>query len=248
MFESLKQFFQSPAPPPEWPAISEWAQRRGLSFRRAREGAGFVVEGSFGGPGWRLEWGPSQRDYLEGHELRLRADLDLPGSLQLLLLSRALMSAMESETFERYIDDTKTQIDQSTPEEMRWLVMHPKLSLKPLPALRSHLGAVGQPSPCLARWIEGALAVAFEVALAEGGILAGGRPFVLLGARHRVMLRVAIEDPQPVQLEQAITLFEVAVAQTPQAVEGLAVSPSEWAELSGWQSRWHEDGGPESTR
>lgn len=246
MFESLKQLFQGGAPAPEWPAIRQWAQARGGSFRRAREGAGFVVEAGFEGQTWRLEWGPSQRIYLSGHELRLRMELDLPGSMQMLILSRGLMQAMESETFERYIDDTKTQIDTSTPEEMRWLVMHPKLSLKPLPALRPRVAAVGEPAPCLARWIEGPLAGALESAVTEGGLLGGDRPFVLMGARNRVMLRVALEDPQPVQLDQALALFEVAVSQTPQAVEGLGVTPSEWARASGWQSRWHDDGGPDA--
>ena len=120
MLQGLKRLFQRETPVPGWPGIERWALQRGHAYRRPRDGQGFVVEGQYEGRAWRLEWGPSQRDYLEGRELRLRMDLELPAQMQLLILSRALMKMLESETFERYTDNTKTQIDSSTPEEMRW--------------------------------------------------------------------------------------------------------------------------------
>ena len=44
---------------------------------------------------WRLEWGPSQRPYIQGQELRIRAELGLSSELQLVLMNRALQEAME---------------------------------------------------------------------------------------------------------------------------------------------------------
>lgn len=239
MFESLKQLFRRPAAAPTWVALERWAQSRGFAFRRTRDHEGFAIEGRFEDQPWRLEWGPSQRDYFPGRELRLRMELDLPGAMQLLILSHELMRSMESETFERYTDHMQTQVHVKTPEEMRWLVMHPKLGLRPLPTLRAHIGAVGQPTPCLARWLEGPLAAALEVALQDA--LSEGRAFVLMVLRGRVSLRVSLDKPTPLALTGLLALFQTAVEQTPQAVEGLAVSSSEWARASGWQSVWHDD-------
>lgn len=243
MLESLKRMFQRPPEAPAWPAVQAWADGRGRQYKRTRDGGGFVVDGSYEGRAWRLEWGESQRDYLLGYELRLRMDLELPGAMQLLLLSRALMREMESETFERYTDHLQTQIDSTTPEEMRWLVMHPKLGLKPLPELRARIGAVGMPVPALARWLEGPLARQLERTTA--GLLADDRPFVLMTSRNRVVLRLTLPEPEPAALDEAVALFEVAVAQTPAAVEGMSITPSQWASsASGWQSQWHDDRGP----
>ena len=40
---------------------------------------------------WRLEWGPPQRPYIAGHELRMRMELGLPPDLQMLLITKSLM-------------------------------------------------------------------------------------------------------------------------------------------------------------
>ncbi len=246
MFEAFKQMFRRAPESPGWPKVEAWAETRGFVYRRARDGSGFVVDGSFETRRWRLEWGPSQRSYLEGQELRVRMDFELPGQMQLLLLSRELMHAMESDTFERYTDHMQTHIDVSTPEEVRWLVLHPKLGLKPLPTLRGRIAAVGQPVPSLARWLEGPLARALERATDPfESVLSNSRPFVLMTSRNRVMLRIALPEASVSSIEQALELFVVAVSQTPQAIEGLEVSPSGWAQSGrSWQSQWHDDGGP----
>ena len=227
MLDALKRLFRRDGQaPPAWPAVVHWAAASGRAYLPARDGTGFVVEGHYEGRPWRLEWGPSQRDYLVGHELRLRMDLDLPHQLQLLVASRELMKWLEGETFERYTDHLQTHIDSSTPEEMRWLVMFPKLSLRAMPALHARLGAVGASLPALSRWIEGLLAVRLEQAL--GRLLAGERPFVLMTNRNRVMLRVELAEPAPESIDQAVALFESAVARVPNAIEGLAETSSAW--------------------
>ena len=42
---------------------------------------GFVIDGRLGATPWRLEWGPSQRPYIQGQELRLRSELGLSPDL-----------------------------------------------------------------------------------------------------------------------------------------------------------------------
>lgn len=237
MLDTLKRLFRrdGAAQPASWPEIEHWAASSGRAYRPARDGAGFVVEGRYETRPWRLEWGPSQRDYLVGHELRLRMDVELPHQLQLLVASRELMKWLEGETFERYTDQLQTHIDSSTPEEMRWLVMFPKLSLRALPALHGRVGAVGASLPALSRWIDGTLAVRLEQAGQR--LLSGDRPFVLMTSRNRIMLRVELAEPEPPTLDQAIGLFETAVSRVPNAIEGLAETSSAWPSTAA--SAWH---------
>jgi hypothetical protein len=135
MLESFKRLFAKPGNDRDYTPISEWAQRRGYGFKRVRDEDGFVIDGAFDNRPWRIEWGPPQREYIEGHELRLRMELDLPSDMQMLLLSRPLMDALERATFEEFTDDVQTQIGTKTPEEMRWLVMFPKVNLSTLKSL-----------------------------------------------------------------------------------------------------------------
>src|SRR5437868_8440653 len=98
MLDALKRLWRREGEPvPSWPEVEAWAKASGRGFRPAREGAGFVVEGQCEARAWRLEWGPSQRDYLIGHELRLRSDVELPHQLQLLIASRELVKWLETE-------------------------------------------------------------------------------------------------------------------------------------------------------
>jgi hypothetical protein len=109
-------------------SIATWAKGRSLQFRGVREGEGFVIDGQLDATAWRLEWGPSQRPYVAGNELRLRADLGLANDVQVLLLDRPLQERLEKTVFEQYVEGVQTRIDTQTPPEMRWLVMFPKLA------------------------------------------------------------------------------------------------------------------------
>ena len=93
----------------DWDGVAAWAEAASLVFKRARGGDGFAVEGSLGEDyvPWRLEWGPSKRFYFDSNELRIRAELGLPDELQMLVMSRALMRRLESETFHTLTDSLK---------------------------------------------------------------------------------------------------------------------------------------------
>ena len=211
MLESLKRFFSKPGVERDLVDVAEWAARRGHGFRRARGDAGFVVEGVLEGKPWRMEWGPPQRPYIEGHELRLRMELALTSDAQMLLLSRPLMDTLEHQTFEEFTDNVQTQIGTKTPEEMRWLVMFPKVDLGEMKSLRARFGAVASDPAVGLSWIAGPLANQLDAAM--NSFLANDPPFVLMTLRGRAYLRLQLATPDAAVIGAALDLFETAVSQ-----------------------------------
>mgnify|MGYP000858923232 CR=1 FL=1 len=215
MLDSIKRWFgATPAVNvPGWGELSPWAKQHQWALRAVREPDGFVVDGRALGTPWRLEWGPSQRSYVQGAELRLRAEVEVPRELQALVLNRALMDAMEKSMFEHYIEGVQTRIDTTTPPEMRWLVMHPKLSAAELKSLRDGWAALSSYKPWLQQWLAGSLSPALA-ALPDSA----GQALVLMIARRRLCLRMALAVPAPAALDGALRLFECALQQAQRVV------------------------------
>jgi hypothetical protein len=236
MLESFKRLFAAPVPAPAWADVAEWAQRRALGFKRAREAEGFVVDGLLDGKPWRMEWGPPQRSYIAGRELRVRMELKLPGELQMLLLSKPLMDQLERQTYDNFTENLQTQIDTGTPEEMRWLVMFPKANLNVFRVLRGHFGAVASAPATVVSWIDGPLGLHLERAL--GTLLQNDPPFVLMTLRGRVYLRTQLLDPDPASLATVLDLFETAALQARRVATQLGESGPEWPSTgsTAWQS------------
>ncbi len=218
MLESFKRMFSRRGDDHDLSEIEAWAQRRGHGFKRVRGTDGFVIDGLLEGKPWRIEWGPPQRPYIEGHELRFRMELDLPGDTQMLVLARPLMDSLERKTFEEFTDNVQTQIGTETPEEMRWLVMFPKVNLANMKALRARFGAISSVPAAGLSWIEGPLANALVQAANEW--LRDEQPFVLMTLRGRVYLRMQLGSPEPKSVAAALALFETAAAQAVRAAGG----------------------------
>ena len=249
MLESLKRLFSHPAPAADRPEVAEWARQRGLAYKRVREDEGFVIEGELNGRPLRIEWGPPQRAYIEGRELRLRMELKLPSELQMLLLSRPLLELLEKQTFERFTEGTQTQIDTSSPEEMRWLVMFPKVDLSSFRVLRSHIGAVASTPAAGLSWISGPLGHQIERAL--GGLLRNDPPFVLMTLRGRTYLRTQLIDPDPVALGSALAIFEAAVARALEVAAqhgGDSSPPADWPTSGSGSTAWQHIGPDETDK
>lgn len=194
-----------------------------------------MIEGVLEGRPWRIEWGPSQRSYIEGPELRARMELELPSDQQMLLLSAPLMDSLERKTYEQYTDNLQTQIGDATPEEMRWLVMLPKVDLSGLKGFRARFGAVSsQPAVGLA-WIEGPLA-GLLLHEAESGILQADPPLVLITLRGRTYLRLRLDRPEPETIAAAIALFETAVTRAIHAASVVTDTSAGW--IAGASSAW----------
>ena len=244
MLESFKRWVGNAPDEPDWRPVQGWAEHRGLQLKRTRDRLGFVVDAVPQGGAWRLEWGPPQRSYLLGHELRLRAELGLPAELQMLLMSRPLMEALERQTFERYTEQLQTQIDTSTPEEMRWLAMLPKVTLSAPREFRQRFGAVALIPRAAAGWIDGELAECLW--RASLGPLAGELPLVLMTLRGRLYLRLQLATPQVEAIESAVGVFESAVAQAVRIGASLGDGPDAWPSTA--TTAWQTQLQPEPTK
>jgi hypothetical protein len=230
MLDSLKKWFGESTPRRGWDALAPWAADKQYVFRGVRKSEGFVVDGHVGAMTWRLEWGPSQRGYVDGHELRLRGEVGLPADLQVLVLTRELQESMERTVFDQYVEGVQTRIDTSTPPEMRWLVMYPKLGPTELKTLRDRYAAVANHKPWLMHWIDGPLAN--ELRAAPG---TPSDPLVLMIARGRLMLRAAVAEPDPEVLDRWLLLFHTAMREARRAISEIddlsqpaSTQPSLW--------------------
>jgi hypothetical protein len=232
MLKSFKRFFSTQGIARDLSEMSDWAKRRGHTFKRARGLDGFVIDGRLEGKPWRIEWGPSHRAYIQSHELRVRMELDLPSDMQLLILSRPLMDSLERKTFEEFTDSVQTQMGDETPEEMRWLVMFPKINMNTLKELRTHFGGVASVPASGLAWLEGPLANALEQA--SNGFLREDPPFVLMTLRGRAYLRLQLLTPDPRAVAGALAVFEIAVTQA-LGITG-PVSRKSGAPISDWNS------------
>ncbi len=211
MLDGLKRLFggaaASPAPAKDWDGVAPWAQGRQFVFRGVQT-EGFVVDGRLAATPWRMEWGPSQRPYIQGHELRLRSELGLGSDLQLVVMNRALQVQMEKSVFDQYVEGVQTRIDNQTPPEMRWLVMFPKLTGSEMPLLRERYVALASIKPWLLQWLEGPMTQALTSHRVDPDV-----PLVMMIGRGRLMLRTALPEAEVPVLERWLRLFETAIRE-----------------------------------
>jgi hypothetical protein len=209
MLEALKKWFARKGKTEErWVDIQQWADTRQYVWRDVRGNHGFVIDGRHGTLPWRMEWGPSQREYVKGNELRLRAEVAVPPELQALVLNRRLQERMESEVFDHFVEDLQTRVDTRTPPEMRWLVMYTPLTGHELKELRDRWAAVSNVKQWVEAWVAGSLGTDLQALQVEPT-----HPVVLMLARSRLTLRVALQAPSVAELEPWVRLFESCVRE-----------------------------------
>jgi hypothetical protein len=243
VIKQVKSWFQARANAARWRGISDWAEERGAVFRQARDGRGFQIEQSKALPGaLRIEWGPSQRAYIEGTELRMRCELGLNQDLQLMVIARELMERLEKDVFEAYTDTLRTRVDTDTPEEMRWLVMFPKA--KPLASrrVRERFGALGVNRDLASAWVDGPLSDA--LALASQDLLPPERAFVMMSMRGNVYLRCGLASPELADIQALVKLLETACREALR-VNGRLGEGGPWPTTTSvaWQSSTPDEAG-----
>jgi hypothetical protein len=241
MLLSIKRWLSAGATDTEWGGLSSWAQHQGWDLKRVREVEGFVIDGALDGKSkqlpWRMEWGPSQRDYITGRELRMRIELQLPAELQMLVLSQPLMETLEKAAYDQFTQTAQTFIDGSAPEEMRWLSMFSKVA----PAdktLRSRFGVVASDPSWAVSWLTGALTEQLHLAAAQCS--AATLPFMLMTLRGRLYLRFAVDAPEPALAETVVRLFTVAAQNAHRVAQSFGTpSSNEWPStaISAWQAQ-----------
>ena len=232
MLEGFKRLFSgSPAAPAEgWEGVAPWAQSKQYAFRGVQN-EGFVIDGRLGATPWRLEWGPSQRPYIQGQELRIRAEMGLSSDLQVVVMNRALQEAMEKAVFDQYVEGVQTRIDNQTPPEMRWLVMFPKISGSDMPLLKERYVALGSMKGWLKQWLEGPLSQAIAALRLEPET-----PVVLMIGRGRLMLRTALPDAQVSTVQAWLRLFETAMREARRVANESSDSISPSTQPSMWST------------
>ena len=157
-----------------------------------------------------MEWGPSQRNYIDGSELRLIAEPGFPRDMQALVISQMLGEAVEKVVFEQYVDDVQTRIDAQTPPEARWLVMYPKLAGADMGGLRGRYAALGNSAPAVQRWLASPLGAALQKTINAVG---ESEPVVLCLGRGRLILRTAMPSPEAERLALWMSVFVAAAEQ-----------------------------------
>ena len=244
MLDLIKRWFASAPVATPWSDVERWAHAGGHAFKRLRTGDGFVVDGSFEGRAWRLEWSPPQRSYIEGRELRMRMELGLPSVLQMLVLSRPLMESLERESFERFTEMTQTRIDVGTSEEMRWLAMFHKTDVPASRNVKERFAAVSNDPRLAAAWVDGALAAQLDEAAAT--FLLAEPPFVVMSLRGRVYLRLQLAQPIAITVDAVVRLFSTACLEALRVAGGLPHTPGDWTSTAStaWHSQLHAEERP----
>ena len=241
VFKQVKHWFIARANTARWKLISDWAGSRQAQFTLARDGQGFLIEQPRALPGGlRIEWGPSQRSYIVGNELRMRCEMRLHGDLQMMVLCRELMERLESTVFEAYTDTLKTRVDTDTPEEMRWLVMFPKFNQISNKRVRQRFGAIGVTKDLTGGWVEGELSDVLEQA--SDALLPAGHPVVLMTMRGNVYLRTAMTEAQLPTIKALVKLLESACREALR-INGRMTEVGPWPTTTSvaWQSSRPED-------
>lgn len=211
-----------------WGGVVPWAESHQYRYRAVPE-RGFVVDGRLGTTAWRLEWGPAQRPYIGGQELRIRSEMGLSPDLQAVLLSRQLHEQLERTVYEQSVEGTRTRIDNQTPPEMRWIVMFERLDDGDMAGLGQRWVAAGSQRGWLRQWLEGALAASLQTLQVEPGV-----PVVLMIGRGRLMLRTALDEPDVAHLQVWLRLFESAMREARRVANEHAVSPSTGLHSTVW--------------
>ena len=232
MLEGFKRLFSAGAAAPAdgWDGIAPWAQSKQYTFRGVQN-EGFVIDGRLGATPWRLEWGPSQRPYIQGQELRLRSEMGLASELQLVLMNRALQETMEKAVFDQYVEGVQTRIDNQTPPEMRWLVMFPKLAGSDMPTLRERYVALASMKGWLKHWLDGPLSQCIVALKVDAET-----PVVMMIGRGRLMLRTALPDAQVPALQTWLRVFETAMREARRVANESSDSISPSTQPSTWSS------------
>jgi hypothetical protein len=211
MLDAVRRWFTWGGALPAWAEFGAWARVHHWTLKRTIAHDGWAMDHNPRHAGWRIEWGPSQRSFMSSHEFRIRFEVALNSDVQALVLDRPLLARLDHEVYAQFTDSVQTRLDEETPEEMRWLAMHAKLSPNQMGVLlRDRYGAISNDTAWLTRWLAGPVAAALKQRADAMPIEAvSAEPFLLRLARGQVVIRQSASSPSVEALE---TCVAVAVA------------------------------------
>jgi hypothetical protein len=197
-----------PAPSPLAP-VSQWAASQGFSFSSQGSGQSFTIDGKAAGKPWRMEVGRPSRKYIQGEELRARAELGTSEDVSVMVINRPLKEALEKQAYSMYTDSLQTTADPNLPEEMRWLAMYDEVGWEsmPRPFWSRYAVLTDQRDHALA-WLDPALAQLMMEWPAPAP--SAQMPFMVLLMRGKAYLRMEHQASDMATLQHAAHIFTSA--------------------------------------
>jgi len=210
MLDAVRRWLALGGALPNWTDFVAWAHDNHWTLKRTIAHDGWAMDHNPGHAGWRIEWGPAQRSFMSSHEFRIRFEVALNSDVQALVLDRPLLARLDHEVYAQFTDNVQTRLDEETPEEMRWLAMHAKLSPNQMGVpLRDRYGAISNDTAWVSRWLAGPIADALKRRADTMPIEAvSAEPFILRLSRGQVVIRQAAAAPRVQVLETCIAVAE----------------------------------------
>lgn len=200
-------------------AVARWAVEQGFACSLPAGGEGFCLSGSAHGKPWKIERSVASRDFMQGDELRARAELSVLGGAAVIVMNRSLKEVLEKRVYKIYTDPVQTMAEPSLSEEMRWLALYPEFVWKTLPDAFWRRYAVLATN-------DGDAGLLISEKLAQLLMLLGSNepnaevPFMLMLLRGRIYLRMQYTPADLETLQKASTIFAGACES---AVAGFSV-------------------------
>jgi hypothetical protein len=212
MLDAVRRWFNWGGSLPAWEEFDAWARAHHWTLKRTIAHDGWAMDHNPRHAGWRIEWGPAQRSFMSSHEFRIRFEVAQNSDVQALVLDRPLLARLDREVYQQFTDNVQTRLDEETPEEMRWLAMHAKLTPNQMGVpLRDRYGAISNDAPWVSRWLAGPLASALKQRADVMPIEAvAAEPFILRLARGQVVIRQAASTPRVGALETCVAVAAAA--------------------------------------
>jgi hypothetical protein len=126
--------------------------------------------------------------------------------VQMLLITRTLAHILESDVFDSFTDAMQTRIDNTLPDEMRWLAMHTKVNI-PVPSLLARrFLLISNADAFASQWLQSGMAESLEEAAAAWWT----DPMPMLMTLNRGILTIRM-DGNDVSMSQLRTVSELFV-------------------------------------
>ncbi len=189
--------------------VSEWAATQGFSFSSQGSGQSFSIDGKVAGKPWRMEVGRPSRKYIQGEELRARAELGTSEDVSVMVINRPLKESLEKQAYSMYTDSLQTTADPNLPEEMRWLAMYDEVGWEsmPRPFWGRYAVLTDQRDHALA-WLDPTLAQLMMEWPAPAP--SAQVPFMVLLMRGKAYLRMEHQPSDMASLQHAAQIFTSA--------------------------------------
>lgn len=189
--------------------VSEWAASRGMTFSNVPLSSAVSMQGKVGARSWKMELGRATRDYINGEELRARAELGVADHVAAMIINRTLKDTLERRAYSMITDTLQTTASPNLPEEMRWLAMYDEIGWEGVDeAFWRRYAVLADTREHALAWVDNSL---IELLMQWPEPAPGPQvPFLVVLLRGKAYLRMQYQPAQTTTLEHAATVFTSA--------------------------------------